>query len=101
MADTPKNPVGRPKGSVNKLTEELRSLLEAEAGEHPAVILKRIANDAATETNVRVQAASALMPYMAPKLRQVELSSSDPDQVVTGVVFSAKFPERPKAEGDA
>lgn len=94
MAET-NNPAGRPKGAVNKLTEELRNLLATEPGEHPAILLKRIANTA-TDQNIVVQACKALLPYMAPKLKQVEHSGPDGGPIeINGAVFGVRRPEKP------
>lgn len=95
MSET-NNPRGRPKGSVNKLTQALQEMLDAEPGIHPAVILKRVANDTANEVNIRVQAATALLPYMAPKLKQVEITGQDGGPLeVTSVRIKTKLPPKP------
>lgn len=88
------NPRGRPKGSINKLTAEMTELLDAEPGEHPAVLLKRIINDPKTEKALVVQASATLLPYMAPKLRSIEISSEE-QLTITGVTFKTQLPERP------
>jgi hypothetical protein len=69
---------GRPKGSVNRRTLELREQIEQLVaqgkGEPPAVILFKIANNRKAGLAVRARAAGDLMPYLHPKLSTMDIN---------------------------
>ena len=64
------NPNGRPKGSRNKLTLEVRDRLEA-LGCDPIEGMARIAMDENVELSIRAQMYKELAQYVAPKRKAV------------------------------
>lgn len=64
---------GRPKGSANKRTIELREWLEKYGDKgRPEEVLRAAMNDEDAKPELRVTAAAALMPYLYPKRSAVE-----------------------------
>ena len=61
------NPAGRPIGARNKRTVELWDRLEALGHRDCAEFLSSIVHDEKADANLRVTAASALMPYRHSK----------------------------------
>lgn len=62
---------GRPKGSPNKRTLAFREALEkigGGKGASPELVLAEVMLNKAEPTTVRVQAASALLPYLHSKM---------------------------------
>jgi hypothetical protein len=57
------NPAGKPKGARNKRTEELFERLEARGDKDPAELLSSIATNDKERKELRIQAATALLPY--------------------------------------
>lgn len=43
---------------------------------HPAIILSEAAKDTKVDMSIRIQAAKALMPYVAPQLKAIEISGN-------------------------
>jgi hypothetical protein len=75
-------PGGRPKGSKNK-----RTLLQEEHranGELPVDFMLRLMRDKTLQTNVRLDCAKAVAPYVHPRLNAVEHTGEDggPLQVI-------------------
>jgi hypothetical protein len=75
------NPAGRPVGARNKRTVELWDKLEALGHRDCAEFLSSIVHDEKADANLRVTAASALMPYRYSKRG---LTSEPPPLVYVG-----------------
>lgn len=76
----PGNPGGFRRGSQNVVTKRVREILaeRLEAGEkHPAVILWEISQDENEPSNVRIKAASEILPYLMPKKFAFEVEGPD------------------------
>jgi hypothetical protein len=61
------NPAGRKPGAYTKRNEELFQRLEKRGDRDPGDILSEIASDANERKDLRIQAATALMPYRYAK----------------------------------
>lgn len=69
---------GRPVGSKNKRTEELFERLQAmPCFMHPAEFLMEQMSNKKLDMALRIKCASEVLPYMAPKLKQIEVSGVD------------------------
>lgn len=62
------NPSGRPKGSRNKRTEELWRRLEARGDQDPGDLLSAVASNENEPKELRIQAATNLLPYKYSKM---------------------------------
>jgi hypothetical protein len=62
-----KRPVGRPKGSVGRLTTVARELM-VKTNFDPLEALLRIAKNRRTPLELRIKAAAAAVPFLYPKL---------------------------------
>lgn len=77
MEEEKKGP-GRPKGSKNKRSEEFRELLTSIPNfKHPGVFLAEIYMDDEQDVQLRVRAATELLPYMESKMKQIEIGGPD------------------------
>lgn len=83
MDEQPKNPKGsagkgRPKGSINKRSQEMLELLEQKPNwQHPIDFLADVYLDPTKDITLRVKAATDVLPYIAPKLKQIEVTGAD------------------------
>jgi len=66
------------KESKNLRTEEklIKLLQDSYTNFHPALILAELAQKETLDDGLRIQAAKALMPYVAPQLKSVEISGN-------------------------
>ena len=62
---------GRKKGSLNKVTYEMKAAIAA-SGETPLEYMLRIMRDEAAESTRRDEMAKAAAPYLHPRLSSVE-----------------------------
>ena len=62
---------GRKKGSLNKVTSEMKAAIAA-SGETPLEYMLRIMRDEAAESTRRDDMAKAAAPYLHPRLSSVE-----------------------------
>ena len=62
---------GRKKGSLNKVTSEMKAAIAA-SGETPLDYMLRIMRDEAAESTRRDEMAKAAAPYLHPRLSSVE-----------------------------
>jgi len=78
MEDTLNNISTQNNESKALRTEEklLKLLQDKYKGFHPAIILAELAQKVALDDNLRIQAAKALLPYVAPQLKSIEISGN-------------------------
>jgi len=76
--------MARTKGALNKRT---RAALHAaqtgklgSGGQSPVEYLLKVMRDSKKPDNLRVEAAKAVAPYLAPKLSAMEIGPKDPNQ---------------------
>lgn len=97
--------MARPKGALNKRTRAaLAAATEGKLGERAEetiAYLLKIANDPATEHNLRVQAANAALPYCKPRLASIEQTNIEPkdqlDPKELEAKLASKYAEKPEA----
>jgi len=92
---------GRQKGAANRRTTDLIEQLEA-LGLDPVAELAAAMQAAKDEGDLGswINAAKALLPYMYPRRRSVDITSNSGPltlQVVTGVPSSKKIPDEAQA----
>lgn len=85
------NPKGRPLGSKNKIKFDIKEIM-AEEKCNPFKVLAQIAlgnpeynKGEAVSAYVRKEAASELCSYLLPKLKAVEISASDQQQIAVSL----------------
>jgi hypothetical protein len=91
------NPIGRPKGSKNKVRYDVAEILKAE-GCNPFKILAQIALGNTDYSNgkpigvfTRKEAASDLASYVAPKLKSIELTGEERENFAVFLNMSSKL----------
>lgn len=67
---------GRPKGSVNKRTRELRAHVAA-SGLSPMDFMLQVMVDPKADPAMRLEAAKAVAPYVHPRLNSTDLAAPD------------------------
>lgn len=78
--------VGRPPGSQNKRTQALIALLaEKYPDYHPVIEMARIAHETVDE-EVKLAANKEVAQYICPKLKAVEHTGMDGEQLVIQIV---------------
>ena len=87
--------MSRPKGSLNRRTRAaLHAVQTGElggGGESPVDYLLRVMRDSGKADQLRVEAAKAVAPYLAPKLSATEIIAPDPFEGVTDDDMAAKL----------
>lgn len=71
---------GRQPGSHNKLTTEIKQLIEENFPTyHPVLSLIEIANDLNNEVTIRLQANKEVAKYVCPQLKSIEVKENNGD----------------------
>jgi len=91
------NPKGRPKGSKNLTTEQIRDAFQALIESSLPDIQKWLKQVAKQNPEKALRIIEAYSDFILPKLQRTELSGGD-DKPLTKVVFD--FGEQPKTDGD-
>lgn len=85
---------GRPKGSINKRSKELLELLEQKPNwQHPIDFLTDVYLDSSKDINLRVKAATDVLPYITPKLKQIEITGEDGGPISTQYTWLPPEPQ--------
>lgn len=79
---------GRPKGSISKVSAELREHLLA-GGVSPLEYMLQVMRDATADSERRDKMAQAAAPFVHPKLASTEVSGPDGDPL--GVTFEVVY----------
>lgn len=86
--------MARTKGALNKKTRQaLNDAEKGKLGDDAILFLDKVRRDPRKDEGLRIEATKAMLPYCKPKLSQVEMSRTDPNEGKTQEQQLAEFVE--------
>ena len=82
---------GRPKGSINRSTAELRAAIAASGEEMPIDYMLRVMHDTKADSERRDDMAKAAAPYLHPRLTSTEVTGKDGGPIQTANIDLTKL----------